>query len=133
MQLFIQETEGTGNMITSKKIKDWIYWQTPFGLLILTLGLMALGVRYNNYYIFYSCFIPFTFIFVWIFHGIKSNSKKLKEENKKHKGMYIKCKDCQKYVDVVSVKAISTYKKYNLVDRVEMIYSCGHKKNFSIQ
>jgi len=120
-------------MITSKKIKDWIYWQTPIGLLMLTLGLMALGIRYNNYYIFYSCFIPFTFIFVWIFHGIRSSNKKLKDENKKHNGIFIWCKDCQKYVDVVSVNAISTYKKYNLVDRVEMMYSCKHKKIFSIQ
>jgi len=120
-------------MITAKKIKDWIYWQTPFGLLILTLGLMALGVRYNNYYIFYSCFIPFTFIFIWFFHSIKSSNKKIKEENKKHKGMYIKCNDCQKYVDVISTQSISIYKNCNLVNRVEMIYSCGHKKIFSIQ
>jgi len=120
-------------MTRSKKIKDWIYWQTPIIFLFITLGLMALGVRYDNEYIFFSFPIPFALIFVWIFFSIKKANRELTEENKKHKGMYIRCKNCEKYVDVINTKAISTHKSINLVDRVEMEYSCGHKKIFSIE
>ena len=120
-------------MTISKKIKDWIYWQTPIIFLFITLALMGLGSYLENLYIFYLFPIPFALIFVWIFFSIKKSNRELTEENKKHKGMYIHCDDCKKYVDVINTKVISTHKSLNLVDRVEMIYSCGHKKIFSIQ
>lgn len=94
---------------------------------------MGLGANLENLYIFYLFPIPFALIFVWIFFSIKSSNKKITEENKKHKGIFVLCKDCEKYVDVISTKAISTYKNNNLLDKVEMTYSCGHKKIFSIQ
>lgn len=120
-------------MIPAKKIKDWIYWQTPIIFLFTTLGLMGLGAYLENLYIFYLFPIPFALIFVWIFFSIKSSNKKIKEENKKHKGIFVWCNDCKKYVDVISTQAISTYKNNNLLNKVEMIYSCSHKKIFSIE
>lgn len=113
-----------------KKVKSWLWWKTSFILLLLTVGLMALGVNLDNEIIFLSCFIPFLFIFFWLYWVIKKDIKEVTEASKKFKENFTKCEECEKYVGVISISPIGHHKHKNFVSRIEAELSCGHKKRF---